>query len=111
MTFKLHPLHTPERHFEVMRCHGVVGYHEWLAQKRSTGRSTALALQYIAEAIEKPHTAILLADHPHQNGSAVGAKKLFAERVLAHAKSLGLLYIHTQLRNSDYFLIFGDDSK
>lgn len=110
MTFKLHPLHTIDRHADVIRSQGILGYHAWLAEKRCTGRSTALALQFIAAAILHPHIPVMLADHTHSS-STVEGKRAFAQRVLAFAEELGLVHLWTQLRNGDYYLIFGDDSK
>lgn len=109
MTFKLHPLHSIERHADVIKQQGILGYHKWLEEKRGTGRSTALALRYIAQAIENPHTAVLLLDHT--TGATEDTKRSFATRVADLVKDFGLAGLWTQLRNGDYFLIFGDDSK
>lgn len=111
MTFKLHPLHSIERHADVIKQQGVLGYHKWLEEKRGTGRSTALALRYIAQAIENPHTAVLLLDHVHTSVATEAAKRSFAMRVADLAKDCGLAELWTQQRNGGYFLIFGDDSK
>ena len=61
--FRLHPLHTLQRHSDVMRDLGVVGYHEWLASERCTGRTTALAHQYIVQAMQSPGAVTDMHDH------------------------------------------------
>lgn len=108
MTFKIHPLHTAKRHADVMRDLGVYGYHEWLEDKRCTGRSSALILRCIAEAIEKPFTAIPILDHSHESSDGSCAKRNFAEAVLSTVNQLGLHSMHTQLRNGTYYLTFGE---
>jgi len=45
---------------------GVEGYHQVLRENRMTGRSTAQALRYLAEAIENPHKYVEVEDHINQ---------------------------------------------
>lgn len=108
MTFRMHPLHTADRHFSVMRDQGVLGYHKWLEEKRGTGRSTALMLKYIAAAIESPHLSVLLQDHAHPQVHAGTHKREFAVGILRLVETLGLKHMDTQLRNGHYYLTFGE---
>lgn len=55
---KLNPLHTPEMIAQVISTTG-----EYFDPKRGSGRSTALALHYISNAIEHPLTRIIIKDH------------------------------------------------
>lgn len=55
---KLNPLHTPEMIAQVISTTG-----EYFDPKRGSGRSTALALHYISNAIEHPLTPIRIKDH------------------------------------------------
>lgn len=60
---KLHPLHTVEMITTMIRDTG-----EYFDQNRRTGRSTALALKYIADAISNPYKPIRIVDHAQPNG-------------------------------------------
>lgn len=55
---KLNPLHTPEMIARVISTTG-----EYFDPKRGSGRSTALALRYISDAIEHPRAPIRIKDH------------------------------------------------
>jgi hypothetical protein len=55
---KLNPLHTPEMIAQVISTTG-----EYFDPKRGSGRSTALALHYISDAIELPRAPIRIKDH------------------------------------------------
>ena len=55
---KLNPLHTPEMIAQVISTTG-----EYFDPRRQSGRSTALALRYISNAIEHPLTPIIIKDH------------------------------------------------
>lgn len=89
MTFRLHPLHSADRHVQVMLEKGVIGYHSWLEAKRATGRTTAQALRAIADAIDKPFVSVDLVDH---SGLRAGHENL-AATARALIKDLGLLHL------------------
>lgn len=108
MTFKLHPLHTPERHRSVMRERGVLGYHEWLAEKRGTGRSTGRMLSQIAGAILSPGSRIQLLDHEHSTVDTTGARRAYAECVLAYINMLRLQHMRTENIQGVFYLTFGE---
>ncbi len=55
---KLNPLHTPEMIAQVIADTG-----EYFDTKQCSGRSTALALRYISDAIAHPRTPINIKDH------------------------------------------------
>lgn len=55
---KLHPLHSPEMIMDYMLNTG-----EYWPQERCTGRSTALALEYLAKAIRNPGVRFHVRDH------------------------------------------------
>ena len=55
---KLNPLHTPEMIERVISTTG-----EYFDSKRGSGRSTALALRYISDAIQHPRAPIRIKDH------------------------------------------------
>jgi hypothetical protein len=55
---RLNPLHTPEMIAQVIADTG-----EYFDTKQCSGRSTALALRYISDAIEHPRTPIEIKDH------------------------------------------------
>ena len=61
---KLNPLHTPEMIAQVISATG-----EYFDPKRGSGRSTALALRYISDAIEHPRAPIRIKDH-HDSAQA-----------------------------------------
>lgn len=108
MTFKLHPLHTPERHHQVMTECGVRGYHEWLAEKRGTGRSTGRMLAQIADAILSPGSRIQLLDHEHRTVNTIGARRAYAECVLALTNMLRLQHMRTENIQGVFYLTFGE---
>lgn len=108
MTFKLHPLHTPERHSSVMLERGVFGYHAWLAEKRCTGRSTGLTLAQIAEAILHPGQRIPLVDHDHQTVNTIASRRAYAEAVLAYIQVLRLEHMRTENIQGVFYLTFGE---
>ena len=66
MAFVMHPLHTSKHHMELMHNMGVCGYHQFLEDKRFTGRTTAQAL--LADAIDNPGVPQNLVDHSGQRG-------------------------------------------
>lgn len=78
---KLHPLHTPELLARHVHCTG-----EYWPRERCTGRTTALALKLLAEAISKPHERLIIRDH---EPTAVAAKHL-RTRMQDIAERLGL---------------------
>lgn len=76
----LHPLHTPE--FVA----NYIAYGGGHPQERRTGRSTALALKYIAEAIENPRQPVQIRDHH----DVLRAHRDLFERVREMVRQLGL---------------------
>lgn len=66
---KLHPLHTPELLFDHMAQDGT-----YFPQESRTGRTTIIALRYLATIMDNPHTWITLRDH---DGSADADSQLF----------------------------------
>ncbi len=83
-TKKLHPLHSPKFIFDFMRSTG-----EYFPAERGTGRTTALALRIIAQAIEDPHREYPIVDHQ----DTIIANRSLAERVNAMVSCLGLAHI------------------
>ena len=75
---------------------------------RCTGRSTAIALAHIADAIRKPGVRILLQDHL---GGAKTDKHL-ADMVVDYCRNLGLKHLHIATRYergvTNYYLCFGE---
>lgn len=106
MTFKFHPLHDAELHATRFRDLGVAGYHEWVASKRATGRSTALALEYIAAALQQPGSPVLLTDHPHPRRDGLRSKQSFAETVRGLVGVLNLDHLHVEHNQGEYYLTF-----
>lgn len=80
---KLNPLHTPEMIVKVISTTG-----EYFDHKRRSGRSTALALRYIADAIEQPYTPVLIEDH---------YDSVLADRALAEI--MGLMIFKLELNH------------
>lgn len=98
-TFKMHPLHTEQMHLDLMAGRGVQGYHQFVAEKRCTGRSTAQALRYLADAIDNPNKCIEVEDHVNQC-RGLGAKRVLtidyelASLCGLFARMLNLRHIH-----------------
>ena len=81
---KLNPLHTPEMLDQAVRSTG-----QYFCQDRRTGRSTALALEYIAAAIRNPHHIILIEDHHPTHLAGVELR----HKAQAMVNALGLEHI------------------
>ena len=101
---KLNPLHTPEMIAQAISTTG-----EYFDPKRGSGRSTALALHYISNAIEHPLTPIRIKDHH----DSVQADRLLAENVKMMIFKLELkhMYVWDQLREGDgvkFYVSFGE---
>jgi hypothetical protein len=84
-TRRLHPLHSVNMVLDDIRRTGC-----YFDERRGTGRTTALALQYIAAAISNPFCSILIRDH---HGSTQ------SDRMLVHVcrqmvHTLGLYEFH-----------------
>ena len=101
---KLNPLHTPEMIAQVISATG-----EYFDPKRGSGRSTALALRYISDAIGHPQVPIRIKDHH----DSVLADRLLAENVKKMIFKLELkhMYVWDQLREGDrvkFYVSFGE---
>lgn len=101
---KLNPLHTPEMIAQVISATG-----EYFDPKRGSGRSTALALRYISDAIEHPRTPIKIKDHH----DSIEADRHLAELVKKMVFKLELkhMYVWVQLREGDrvkFYVSFGE---
>lgn len=102
MSFKLHPLHTAAMHAERMRDLGAIGYHEWLAERRCTARTTSIAFRAIADALLRDGVAIPLRDH---TGTAAGHECL-ALTCAAVIRDSMLDHLHIIKKDGDYYIIF-----
>ena len=101
---KLNPLHTPEMIAQVISATG-----EYFDPKRGSGRSTALALRYISDAIEHPRAPIRIKDHH----DSVQADRLLAENVKMMIFKLELkhMYVWDRWRDGDrvkFYVSFGE---
>ena len=101
---KLNPLHTPEMIAQVISATG-----EYFDPKRQSGRSTALALRYISDAIEHPRAPIRIKDHH----DSIEADRHLAELVKMMIFKLELkhMYVCVQLREGDrvkFYVSFGE---
>ena len=101
---KLNPLHTPEM---IMRMIAATG--DYFDPKRGSGRSTALALHYISNAIEHPRAPIRIKDH---RDSCEADRKL-AEIVKMMILKLELkhMYVWVQMHEGDrvkFYVSFGE---
>ena len=101
---KLNPLHTPEMIVQVISTTG-----EYFDPKRRSGRSTALALRYISDAIGHPRVPIRIMDHH----DSVQADRLLAENVKKMIFKLELkhMYVWDQRRDGDrvkFYVSFGE---
>lgn len=104
MTFKLHPLHTYERHFQVMQEQGVLGYHKWLEDERCTGRTTAQALQLIGAAILHPGKEFPLLDHSSRKTGDDGLAQLVSDLI----SGIGLKHLKVYRLGGTQYLRFGE---
>lgn len=68
---KLHPLHTPELLFNHMVHDGT-----YFPEERRTGRTTVVALRYLATAMDNPHKWITLRDHHGTADADIHLRKL-----------------------------------
>lgn len=100
---KLHPLHEPEALLQ-----GMLASREYPDMVRGTGRSTALALKYIAEAIETPYQPVRLRDHQHEHSDTYRCRAWFAEYVVSTAQRLQLAYLKARTINGEFYLQFGE---
>ena len=101
---KLNPLHTPEMIAQVISATG-----EYFDPKRCSGRSTALALHYISNAIERPLTPIRIKDHH----DSVQADRQLAEivKIMIFKLELKHMYVWDQQRDGDrvkFYVSFGE---
>lgn len=90
---KLNPLHNPETVLKQMQATG-----EYFDPERGSGRSTALALNYISRAISSPNLPIRIRDHNTDGGViSIPATKLMNERLMykisGMLRSLGLKFM------------------
>lgn len=93
---KLHPLRTPElvyRHLLDTGCY---------MGDRCTGRSTSLALGFIAEALRKPGVTVYIKDH---HDSSLADRHL-TDKVAEYVDRLGLK--HLIIDRQCYWIRFGD---
>ncbi len=100
---KLNPLHTPEMIAYVISTTG-----EYFDSKRGSGRSTALALHYISDAIGHPRVPIRIKDHH----DSVQADRQLAEIVKMMISKLELkhMYVWDQVHQGDrpkFYVSFG----
>lgn len=101
---KLNPLHTPEMIAQVISTTG-----EYFDSKWGSGRSTALALRYISDAIGHPRVPIRIMDHHN----SVQADRLLAENVKMMIFKLELkhMYVWGQHHGGDrvkFYVSFGE---
>lgn len=102
---KLNPLHTPEMIAQVISTTG-----EYFDPKRGSGRSTALALHYISNAIKHPLTPIIINDHH----DSVQADRQLAEIVKMMIFKLELKHMYVwefKLHEGDrvkFYVSFGE---
>lgn len=85
---KLHPLHDPKWVAEIIASTGQY------PGSRGTGRTTALALEAIAQAIRNPGKVVEVCDHSGH------LPKYAATVVIGIVRSLGLRHMH--ISNTDY---------
>ncbi|QHJ82048.1 MAG: hypothetical protein [Bacteriophage sp.] len=102
MSGKLHPLHEPEALLQ-----GMLASREYPSRVRRTGRSTALALTYIAQAIASPYTPIPLRDHSHEHSESYGCRSWFAGYVVSTCQQLGLSHMRAVTYKGEFCLQFG----
>lgn len=100
---KLNPLHTPEMIAQVISATG-----EYFDSSRRSGRSTALALRYIADVIEQPYTPVLIKDHY----DSVLADRALAEiiRLMIFKLELNHMYIWEKApanARAEFYVSFG----
>ena len=98
---KLNPLHTPEMIAQVISTTG-----EYFDPKRGSGRSTALALHYISNAIEHPRAPIRIKDHH----DSLEADRKLAESVKKMILKLELkhMYVWDEYENAlKFYVSFG----
>ena len=101
---KLNPLHTPEMIAQVISTTG-----EYFDPKCGSGRSTALALRYISDAIGHPRVPIRIKDHH----DSVQADRQLMENVKMMIFKLKLkhMYVWDQQRDGDrvkLYVSFGE---
>ena len=101
---KLNPLHTPEMIERVISTTG-----DYFDSKQGSGRSTALALRYISDAIGHPRVPIRIMDHH----DSVQADRLLAENVKMMIFKLELkhMYVWDRRRDGDrvkFYVSFGE---
>ena len=100
---KLNPLHTLEMIERVISTTG-----EYFDPKRGSGRSTALALHYISNAIERPLTPIIIKDHIDSGD----AHRRLAEivKMMIFKLELKHMYVWDRRRDGDrvkFYVSFG----
>lgn len=93
---KINPLHTLDMVMRHMLSTG-----EYFPQERCTGRSTALALEFVAKAIRNPHEWVVITDH-HDSAPS---NNLLASTCRDIIAALGLR--HFQFRSN--MICFGSD--
>lgn len=103
MSDKLHPLHEPEVLLQRM-----LNTREYPDRLRGTGRSTAFALKYIAQAIESPYIPVKLRDHHHAHVESYSCRANFAASVVSTIELLGLQHMKTKTINGEFHLQFGE---
>ena len=102
---KLNPLHTPEMIAQVISATG-----EYFDPRRQRGRSTALALRYISDAIEHPRAPIRIKDH---HGSVLADRQL-AENVKMMIFKLELKHMYVWVQTCEggdgakFYVSFGE---
>jgi hypothetical protein len=103
MSRKLHPLHEPEALLQ-----GMLANQEYPDRLRRTGRSTALALQYIAKAIQEPYSPVLLRDHTHLHSETYRCRSWFAAYVVDMTRALQLQHMRVLTIKGEFHLQFGE---
>lgn len=87
---KLHPLHDPQW------VAGIVADTGQYPGKRGTGRTTAMALESIAQAIRNPEKVVEVRDHSGH------LPKYAATLVISMVRRLGLRHMHISNQDSSY---------
>lgn len=93
-----HPLHSIATG-AMLRCAGEM--------ERRTGRSTAMALRTIADAISNPREDIVIRDHYEPDGLRVQTvERLQADRIKRLVESMGLDHMHVTRSEGGFALRF-----
>ena len=99
ITERLNPLHSVDLVTRVVAETG-----RYFDKDRSTGKSTALALDYIAKAIRNPYTWVAIHDH-HKTIIADG---LLAQTIKSYIDILRLAKFVRRVHKGEYQIAFGE---